>query len=79
MILNYVTHNEVMKYWRIECISTNPNASGNFVFKGKTLDGALKSAKKYCNEYNKREEKKGFKMSVGNVLFECDYYGREVR
>lgn len=41
---NYNGHNEVFHYWRIECISTNENASGNFVFKGKTLDGAIKAA-----------------------------------
>ena len=44
----YCTHNEVYRYWCIECISTPyPNAGGHFVFKGKTLEGAIKAAKKY--------------------------------
>lgn len=45
MTRTYCTHNEVYRYWRIECISMPyPNASGDFVFKGKTLDGAIKAA-----------------------------------
>lgn len=76
----YCTHNEIYRYWRIECISSPlSNASGNFVFKGKTLDGAIKAAKKYCDDYTKRfylhNEQS---MKVGKVLYECDYYGRKL-
>lgn len=77
---NYCTHNEVLRYWRIECISAPyTNASGDFIFKGKTLDGALKAAQRYCNNYNKRNfERNGQSMKVGKVLYECNYYGKEV-
>ena len=76
----YCTHNEVYRYWCIECISTlYPNASGHFVFKGKTLEGAIKAAKKYCKKYTElRFEKCGQSMKIGDVLYECDYYGRKI-
>ena len=80
MTRTYCTHNEVYRYWRIECISTPyPNASGDFVFKGKTLDGAIKSAQRYCDKYNKiNYARNGKSMKVGDVLYECDYYGKKV-
>lgn len=79
MARNYCVHNEVVKYWRIECISSPlTNASGNFIFKGKPLDGAIKSAKKYCNDYSKKCAMYGQTMNVGKVLYECNYYGEKV-
>ena len=80
MTRTYCTHNEVYRYWRIECISMPyPNASGDFVFKGKTLDGAIKAAQKYCNDYNRiNYTSNGQSMKVGDVLYECDYYGKKV-
>lgn len=86
---NYNGHNEIFHYWRIECISTNENASGHFVFKGKTLDGAIKAAKKWCKEYNEREQNKKeynrfghkqekYEMHVGKVLYECDFWGHKI-
>ena len=76
---NYITHNEVLRYWRIECISKPyPNGSGYFVFKGKTLEGAIKAAKKYCDKWTKFYSKNGWTMEIGKVLYECDYYGKEV-
>ena len=80
MARTYCVHNEVYKYWRIECISTPyPNASGDFVFKGKTLDGAIKSAQRYCNNYNRiNYARNGQSMNVGKVLYECNYYGEKV-
>lgn len=80
MARNYCVHNEVVKYWRIECISSPlTNASGNFIFKGKTLEGAIKAAEKYCNNYNRiNYTRNGQSMKVGKVLYECDYYGRKV-
>ena len=79
MARTYCTHNEVYKYWRIECISSPyPNASGNFVFKGKTLNCAIKAAQRYCNNYNKINIRNGQSMKVGDVLYECDYYGKKV-
>ena len=78
---NYIVHNEVLRYWRIECISKPyPNASGNFIFKGKTLDGAIKAAKKYCEKFTKANYlTRGWTMEMGKVLYECDYYGKEVK
>ena len=79
MARTYCTHNEVYKYWRIECISSPyPNASGYFVFKGKTLDGAIKSAQRYCDNYSKKCAMYGQSMNVGKVLYECNYYGVKV-
>ena len=80
MARTYCTHNEVYRYWRIECISMPyPNASGDFVFKGKTLDGAIKAAQKYCNDYNRiNYTRNGQSMKIGNVIYECDYYGKKV-
>ena len=79
MARTYCTHNEVYKYWRIECISSPyPNASGYFVFKGKTLDGAIKSAQRYCDNYSKKCAIYGQTMNVGKVLYECNYYGIKV-
>lgn len=79
MVRTYCTHNEVYRYWRIECISTPyPNASGDFVFKGKTLDGAIKAAQKYCNDYNRINSRSGQTMKIGDVLYECDYYRKKV-
>ena len=80
MARTYCTHNEVYRYWCIECISSPyPNASGDFIFKGKTLDGAIKSAQRYCDKYNKiNYARNGQSMKVGDVLYECDYYGNKV-
>ena len=80
MFRTYCTHNEVYRYWRIECVSKPlSNASGYFVFKGKNLEGAIKSAKKYCKKYTElRFEKYGQYMEIGNIMYECDYYGRKV-
>lgn len=80
MTRTYCTHNEVYRYWRIECISMPyPNASGDFVFKGKTLDGAIKAAQKYCDNYNRiNYTRNGQSMKVGDVLYECNYYGKKV-
>lgn len=80
MARSYITHNEISKYWRIECISKPlTNASGHFIFKGKTLEGAIKAAKKYCKKYTELHfEKYGQSMEMGKVLYECDYYGRKV-
>ena len=79
MVRTYCTHNEVYRYWRIECISMPyPNASGNFVFKAKTKDGAIKAAQRYCDNYNRINSRSGQTMKIGNVLYECDYYGRKV-
>ena len=76
---NYITHNEVFRYWRIECISKPyPNGSGHFVVKGKTLEASIKAAKKYCDKWTKFYSKNGRTMEMGKVLYECDYYGREV-
>ena len=78
---NYITHNEVFKYWRIECISKPyPNASGNFIFKGETLEGAIKAAKNYCKKFTKiNYSTRGWTMEMGKVLYECDYYGKEIK
>ena len=80
MARTYCTHNEIYKYWRIECISSPyPNASGDFVFKGKNLEGAIKAAEKYCNNYNRiNYNRNGQSMEVGKVLYECNYYGEKV-
>ena len=80
MVGTYCTHNEVFRYWRIECISASyPNASGDFIFKGKTLEGAMKAAQRYCNNYNKiNYARNGQSMKVGKVLYECNYYGKKV-
>lgn len=80
MIRTYCSHNEVLKYWRIECISAPlSNASGHFVFKGKTLEGAIKAAEKYCKDYTKKVYPyNGQSMKVGKVLYECDYWGRKI-
>ena len=74
------THNEVYRYWCIECISLPlPNAGGNFVFKGKTLEGAIKSAKRHCDNYTKTNYTyNGQSMKVGKVLYECNHYGKKV-
>ena len=76
----YCTHNEVYKYWRIECISVPyPNAGGDFVFKAKAMDGAIKAAQKYCDNYNRiNYTRNGQSMKVGKVLYECNYYGKKV-
>lgn len=75
----YFAHNEVLKYWRI-WILTDLNPEGNnaaYVFKGKTLENALKAAQKYCDKQNKNRP---YQHSVvGEVLYECDYWGREVK
>ena len=77
---NYVVHNEVYRYWKIECISKPyPNGSGHFIFKGKTLDKAIKAAQRYCEKYTQFYSKNGWTMEVGKVLYECDYYGKEIK
>ena len=78
---NYIVHNEVLRYWRIECISKPyPNASGNFIFKGKTLEAAIKAAKKYCEKFTKANyPTRGRTMEMGKVLYECNYYGKEIK
>lgn len=80
MSRTYCTHNEVLRYWRIECISSPlTNASGDFIFKGKTLDRAIKSAERYCNDYTKvNYPYNGQVMKVGKVLYECNYYGKKI-
>ena len=80
MVRTYCTHNEVYRYWCIECISTPyPNASGNFVFKAKTKEGAIKAAQRYCNNYNViNYTRNGQSMKIGDVLYDCDHYGKKV-
>lgn len=76
----YCRYNEVYRYWRIECISKPyPNASGNFIFKGKTLEGAIKAAKRYCDKFTKAHyPTRKWTLEMGKVLYECDYYGRKI-
>ena len=72
--------NAIYSFSRIECISKPyPNGSGHFIFKGKTLEGAKKAAQKYCEKYTQFYSKNGWTMEVGKVLYECDYYGKEIK
>ena len=70
----YIPKNTTIKYWRIKIISTLENDTFSPVFKGKTLENALKAAQKYCEESNKKITYKT--LSVGEVICECDYWGR---
>lgn len=70
----YISKNTIMKYWLIEINSTLDGDDGKFVFKGKTIQGALKSAQKYCDESNSKIKYRT--LSVGNVIRECDFWGR---
>ena len=74
----YITHNEVLSYWRIEILGHyNPINDAAFIFKGKTVNGAIKAAQKYCDQLN--EKRKYQKLYVGKVISECDYYGRTIQ
>lgn len=73
----YICHNEVMHYWKIWIISTIPEDSAMLVFKGKTIDGALKGAKKYCEQSNSKIKYKT--LTVGEIAYECDFFGRRVK
>lgn len=76
-MVHYIAHNEIMKYWLIHINSTlSEEDCCNGIFRGKTLNGALKAAKRYCDNSNKRILYKT--LSVGEVLYECDPWGRKV-
>lgn len=76
--MNYCTHNEVIHYWKINIQTNHPmpeNQTNHLVFKGKTLNGALDAAKRYCKNQNQR---KSYQSWVGEVIYECDFYGRKI-
>lgn len=75
--MNYIAKNEIMKYWRIR-INSDLNAENcsNLVFKGKTVENAIKAAKRYCKELNARQ--KWQTLTVDEVLYECDFWGRKI-
>lgn len=73
----YHSHNTVYRYWRIHIHSTNPmpeNQDNQIVFKGKTENGALKAAQRYCDKLNSQYDWQ--KFSVGKIERECDAWGR---
>ena len=77
MARSYITHNEVLSYWRIEILGHyNPINDAAFTFKGKTVNNAIKAAQKYCDKLN--EKCKYQKLYVGKVLYECNYYGKNL-
>ena len=71
----YITRNETMHYWRIWIKSTLPEDDAMHIFKGKTIDGALKSAQRYCDDSNSKIKYKT--LTVGEVAYECDFWGRK--
>ena len=73
---NYIPRNETMHYWRIWIKSTIPEDNSMLIFKGKTIDGALKSAQKYCDKSNMNIKYKT--LTVGEVAYECDFWGRRI-
>ena len=80
--MNYIAKNTKIKYWRIRLIPINDKGYGSAyepVFKGKTLEGALKAATKHCQEFKMNEHGEWFQVyGIDKVLYECDYWGREV-
>ena len=78
--MTYIAKNEIFHYWKIKLVPINNKGYGTtheLAFKGKTLDGALNSANKYCKDSIKNY---GFQIyGVDSVLYECDYWGRKVK
>lgn len=70
----YISHATVMHYYKIRINSTLPEDSCNLVFSGKSVDGALKAAQRYCDKSNSKIKYKT--LTVGDVIKECDPWGR---
>lgn len=84
MVSNYCAHNKVIHYWKIELFPSNEKGYGTrheMVFKGKTIEGAIKAAKKHCANFKLKDEKgEWFQVyAFSKVLYECNPWGREVK
>ena len=76
-MVHYNPHNSVLKYWVIRINSTlSDEDCTNIPFKGKTIEGAIKAAQNYCKRSNARLKYKT--LTVGEVLYESDFWGRKV-
>lgn len=78
----YISHAQVMRYWRITLTPCNEKGYGSEhspVFKGKTLEGAIKAAKRHCKSFKlKDENEEWFQVyAFKEVKYECDAWGRE--
>ena len=74
----YISHNETMSYWRINIKTNHPmpeNQNNHIVFKGKSVENAIKAAKRYCDKQN---QKLWYQSWVDEVLYECDFWGRKI-
>lgn len=77
-MVTYHTHNTVIHYWLINIRTNHPmpeNQTNHLVFKGKTVKNAIKAAHRYCAKQNLV---KPYYSWVDTVLYECDYFGRQL-
>ena len=82
----YNSHATVMRYWRINLIPINDKGWGTAhspVFRGKTVEGAIKAAERHCRKF-KMQEKPGAELfqvygvdKENPVKYECNAWGRE--
>ena len=81
--MKYITNATVMRYWRITLSPTREyyDIECSPIFKGKTVEGAIRAAKKYCKECRVMDKNHNWfnPYEYKGVLYECDYYGRERR
>ena len=78
----YVSKAQVMRYWRITIAPCNDKGYGTEhypIFKGKTLEGAIKAAKRYCKDCKAKDEQgEWFQVyDFKEVKYECDAWGRK--